>query len=170
MLFVGCEIESSELVARDLDALAEQAVHGVDGIREALEAPEALSRTLGAGVEEVSKATRGMSRIATSPEIGSEQRLSASVQEARAWDDVTRLLEGAELRDPTSPELEQLYHELLREKAFPARIAARNAYDRALRMACRLASAEHPVALEALDGIERYGGEVPVSEQPCSVP
>jgi hypothetical protein len=37
-------------------------------------------------------------------------------------------------------------------------------------MACRLASEEHPVAVEALDGIERYGGEVPVSEQACSVP
>lgn len=169
-LLASCEVSSPEIVAQDLEALSQSARSGVSSVRDALGDPAALSRALGAGVEEVSRATRGLDRLASAPEILPEQRLAAGLESARAWDDLARALESSELHDPEPPELGRLYHELLREKAFPARIAARNGYERALRLACRLAGEDHPAVLEAQDGIERYGGQVPVPDRVCSVP
>lgn len=167
---LGCEASSPELVGHELEALSARAAAGVASVREALDDPRGLSRALGAGIEEVSRATRGLSRLASAEELAPEQRLNAGLEEARAWDDVARALEGAELGEPEQPEHERLYRELLREKAFPARVAARNGYGRALRLACRLAGEEHPAVLEAQDGIERHGGQLPVPDRPCSVP
>lgn len=169
-VLAACEAQNPDQVGHELEALSARAAGGVAAIRDALADPRALSRGLGAGIEEVALATRGLARLASAEGLAVEQRLLAGLEEARAWDDAARALETAELADAEPPELGRLYHELLREKAFPARVAARNGYERALRLACRLAGPEHPTVLEALDGVERHGGQVPVSDRPCSMP
>ena len=95
------------------------------------------------------------------------QRLTAVVLQARAWDDASQAIEGA--RAPTDFDAAQqaLLARVLTDKAFPARVAALNSYERALRMACRLGLEDPAVVPELVDGIARYGGTAPSLDQPC---
>ena len=65
------------------------------------------------------------------------------------------------------PDLPAFARDMLREKAFPATIAAQNAYQRALAFACEHHLEDRAAMPEILDGLQRTLGSAPASDAPC---
>ena len=148
----ACATEGPDEVDLELAGLASRAHTGVEMIEHALGNPDHTSRGLGEGVQVVEDAARALAAFETDDRAAPGQRLQAVLTQARAWDDAARAIEG----NGSQPALLQ---QLLSEKAFPARVAALNSYERALSLACTLGAVAQPAIAEIADGVERYGGE-----------
>lgn len=159
--FAACAVDASE-VSAELARQARVADRGVEKIARALATLEPTSRSFGEGVREVERATRELAALETDDRASEAQRLQAIVLQARAWDDTARAIDAVMAIDggPAHPALV----DALRDKSFPARIAARNSYDRALPMACAV---DHAAVLEIVDGIARNGGPTLAPEHSC---
>ena len=165
----GCASESSDAVQHELIELSARAAEGVRQIERGLADPDLASHELGAGVQAVEVATRNMAVLEIDSRASDVQQLMAVVHQARAWDDAARAILAGDVADLDASQ-QQVLATVLEEKAFPAKVAAENAYERALRKACRAGIEDLPVVLEILDGIDRYGGDAPPADQPCDRP
>ncbi len=168
--------EASPQVDAELAALVTETRAAVDKIDRALEGPALASNELGEGVRAIEDVTRAFARLETDERSNHRQRLRSVVYQARAWDDAYWAIVGdARAHLDLDPAQRVLLATVLREKAFPAQVAAESSYERALRHVCRaapstepalLASSE-PLLLEILDGIERHGGRVLSPARAC---
>lgn len=160
----ACAAEGADAVATELVRSAQLAEHGVASIRRALAEHQLGSRGFGEGVRAVEQATRELAALETDDRATDAQRLQALVLQARAWDDTASAIDAAAEPDGGAPLPARA--EALRDKSFPARIAARNGFERALRAACA-AGADPIVVPELLDGIARNGGPTLAADQAC---
>ncbi len=160
----ACAGEGSEAVTVELGKSAVRAEDGIAKIQRALAEPELGSRGFGEGVRQVELATRELAALETDDRATEAQRLQSLVLQARAWDDTAQVIEAAADSDGAA---RPAITEALREKAFPARIAARNGFERALRVACVVTGADPAVVLELVDGIARHGGPQITLDQAC---
>lgn len=160
----GCASEDSDAIAVALAQENARALAGVEKISRSLDPLDLASRGFGEGVHEVERASRALGALETDERASRTQSLLAVLIEARVWDDTVRAIEEVDL-STYEPKQQELLRNLLREKAFPARVAASNAYQRALRLACRSGMDEH--LPEILDGVARYDGEARPLESAC---
>ena len=164
----GCASDGADVAQAEMSALAVRATEGVRTIERALNDPQLASRGLGEGVLAVEAATRGLAQLENDEGVADPDRLMAMVLQARAWDDASRAIAaGGTSARRLPPAQRTTLAQVLEEKAFPARVAAQNSYERALRFVCRAEMDEHPVLLEILDGIERYRGDAPPADRAC---
>lgn len=161
----ACAGEGSDAVTVELSRSAARAEEGVAKIERSLGELELGSRGFGEGVRQVEQATRELAALETDERATEAQRLQALVLQARAWDDTAHVIGAA--AGPDGGAARPAITEALREKAFPARIAARNGFERALRAACLVTGADPAVVLELVDGIARHGGPQITLDQAC---
>jgi hypothetical protein len=152
----ACASDGSEPVHSAIQASAARATLGVQKVHHALEHPSQASAELGEGIQAVEAATRDLAVLEDDARASELQRLMAVVGQARAWDDLSTAFDIAAAPDLDPPQQVALAS-VLRDKAFPARVAAEAAFRRALRTACRLGLEEQPVVSEIMDGIARFG-------------
>ena len=162
-----CAADGSDAVQTELAGLAARSFAAVTKIQHGLERPELASRDFGEGVQAVEATTRSLADLEVDPRAGDGQRLMAIVYQARAWDDAAQAIEGAPPPAGFDAGQQALLAQVLAEKAFPAKVAAKNSYERALRLACRLGVEHLPVTVEILDGVSRYGGDAPSPDRAC---
>ncbi len=137
--------------------LRAQASAGVAKIQHALESPAIPSREFGEGVEWVAEATRGLGELEEDPRVALADRIDLIVEQARSWASAAEAIEHAALLDQLDEEQRAALVPVLREKAFPADVAASSAFRRAYALACTVdASSAREIALE----IERRGERV----------
>jgi hypothetical protein len=163
-LLAGCSTEPSARVTRGLYGATLDARAAIEKIQRSLPVTD---RGFGEGVAELEAAVRRFDALEQDPAASDGQRLKAILGEARAWDDASRAILGAHLLEVDEPVAE----EILREKAFPAKIAAANAYRRALAFACALdnkhgADADNVIP-EILDGLTRTAGNATAPDAAC---
>ena len=173
-LLVSCSVEAPGTVEAQLSRLSALASAGVTTIERAMqnaqhaagESGEATSGLIGEGLRGVDAATRALSRLEDEPRATDDQRLTAIVLQARAWDDAARAIARSwrDVSDLSDDQL-ALTAALLEEKAFPARVAARNSYERALRTACVTGLRSHPAWPEIVDGVLRH--DTTFAGDPC---
>ncbi|MFO0727699.1 MAG: hypothetical protein U1E65_28225 [Myxococcota bacterium] len=156
----ACAVEPSARIDRQLYSAGLEARAAVEKIRRSL--PTA-GRGFGEGVAAVEAVTRRYDALEQDPRASDGQRLSAILGEARAWDDASHAILGARLVEGD----EEIAGDMLREKAFPATIAAQNAYQRALAFACEHHLEDRAAMPEILDGLQRTLGSAPASDAPC---
>lgn len=167
LLAPACASEGSEAVQAELTRASSLATDGLVIIEQALALSEL--RGLGEGVSRVEQATRSLAALENDERASGPQQLMAVLLQARAWDDTVRAIEGAGVPGGMDASQSELYRGMLRDKAFPSRIAAQNSWARARKVACRL-GADDSVLLEILDGVSRYGGRAGNVEEACREP
>jgi len=158
LVFVfACSTNETAELDRDLQALSERSKLAVEMVREALHEPMDASEGWSAGVTEIESVVRSLGQLESDVHATDSQRLIAVVYQARSWDDVANVVQdAAERAGREQISSHKLVRDVLRDKAFPARIAAQNSFDRALRIACRLSLSQSEVWLEIVDGVQRY--------------
>lgn len=161
----GCAGQVEDAVPQELSRAALRADEGVAKIRRSLGELEQGSRGFGEGVRQVELATRDLAALETDDRATELQRLQALILQARAWDDAAHAIDAAAGTDGGAAKPAII--EALREKAFPARIAARNGFERALRVACTVTGEDPAVVLELIDGIARHGGPTIALDAAC---
>lgn len=160
----ACAAEAPR-VQEEIDRLDRAASHGVAAVRRALSDPSLEFSELGSGVETIEIAARALRSLSEDDRISGSARVSATLAEARAYDDLALTFESTDTRQELAVHRDVI-EEIFREKAIPARMAARDAYVRARALACRTGYAEPATMLEILDGVSRYVSEDAVRE-PC---
>ena len=175
-LLISCAADSPEVVDAELSHLSNAAAAGVSTIERALRDGRMMTPAtgdgspglIGEGLRAVDAATRALSRLEDDPRASEAQRLDAVVRQARAWDDAARVIAFAwHGVDDLDEAQRSLTAALLEEKAFPARVAARNSYERALRTACSASLQGHPAWPEIVDGVLRHGDAF--TGDPCGI-
>ena len=116
--------------------------------------------TLGESVGRLELATHALGEIESLGEAEDALRAQAALLQARAWDDLARVLFQPEhgQSDAASFALKAS----LRQKALPARVAALAAYERTRALLCQFGLHDDPAMIETLDGIARYRGSASV--------
>ena len=160
LLMVGmfaCSVDQSAELDRELQALSQRSRFAVQMVQDALHEPMDASVGWSTGVKEIELVVRSLGQLESDVAATDSQRLIAVVYQARAWDDIANVVQAAGDRvGDHQIASSELARQILRDKAFPARIAARNSFDRALRMGCRLGLTHSQVWLEIVDGVQRY--------------
>ncbi len=167
ILAVACAGEPSDHAAQEISRASLSARAGVEKIRHSLPLAE---RGFGEGVAEVEAATKLLGALESDRRLSLGLRLQAIVSEARAWDDAQRAILGARLvLEPAADGTDQslFAEDVLREKAFPSRVAAENAYQRALAFWCEHRADDASLLPEIIDGVQRYRGSAPSLDDPC---
>lgn len=162
---LACAGDGADPVAVELARAAQRADAGVLKIRTSLADLDQASRGFGEGVRGVELATRDLAAFETDERATELEKLQAIILQARAWDDAAHAIQDATASE--SAAARPAMSAALREKSFPARLAAQNAYLRALRAACAVTGADPAVVLELLDGIARHGGPAIAPDQAC---
>lgn len=164
LLCGACAGEPSDQVAQEIARASLHARAGVDKIRHSLPLAE---RGFGEGVAEVEAATKVLGALESDRRLSFSLRLQAIVSEARAWDDAQRAILGARLVTAEGTDQSLFAEDVLREKAFPSRVAAENAYQRALAFWCEHRADDASLLPEIIDGVQRYRGSAPALDDPC---
>lgn len=164
LLYAACAGEPSDHAAQEIARASLNARAGVDKIRHSLPLAE---RGFGEGVAEVEAATKVLGALESDRRLSLSLRLLAIVSEARAWDDAQRAILGARLLTADGTDQSPFAEDVLREKAFPSRVAAENAYQRALAFWCEHHADEASLLPEIIDGVQRYRGSAPALDDPC---
>ena len=153
----ACASNQVEELDRELQVLSLRSSLAVNMIEEALLEPTEASSGWGAGVQEIELTVRALGHLEVDERATNSQRVSAVLFQARAWDDVARVIDkAADRAGRTENSSPALVRDILHDKSFPARIAAQNSFERALRLACRLGEKESDVWPEIIDGVQRY--------------
>ena len=161
---VACVSEDQTLVDRELAALSARSEQALDKIEGALQGPIESAEHLGwsQGVNELEDITRKLISLESDERSVPAQQLQAVLIQARAWDDLTQLLDAfAELQMTQKTVGAEVVREVVQDKKFPAQIAAQNAFERGFRLGCRLNLATTDTWTEIQQGLQRYSAKAP---------
>ena|GEM_PF-5891043 len=156
---VACVAEDQTLIDRELAALSAQSEQALDKIELALRGPVDTTKHLGwgQGVNDLEAISRKLISLELDDRSTPSQQLEAVLIQARAWDDLTQLLDAfAELQMTEETVGAEVVREVVQDKKFPAQIAAQNAFKRGFRLGCRLKLVQSETWTEIQQGLLRY--------------
>ena len=156
---VACVAEDQTLIDRELTALSAQSEEALDKIELALRGPTETTKHFGwgQGVNDLEAISRKLISLELDDRSIPTQQLQAVLIQARAWDDLTQLLDAfAELQMTDETVGAEVVREVVQDKKFPAQIAAQNAFERGFRLGCRLNLVQSETWTEIQQGLLRY--------------
>ena len=159
---VACVAEDHAHVDRELTGLSAQTELALDKIEAALRGPIEAAEHLGwsQGVNELENITRKLISLESDERSLPSQQLQAVLIQARAWDDLTQLLDAfAQLQMAQEAGDAAVVREVVQDKKFPAQIAAQNAFERGFRLGCRFELTSSETWSEIQQGLQRYSSQ-----------